>query len=176
MALLPLIKVGHVLSKALGHSLSSFLKQPFGREGTNQCDKLWLWKQHPMLHKAIQMQGFRWGGICYQYVNVYSFRYFVIFVSLIITFTWGIPTFTVLGKNVLFRPLYFTVEKSFNSRPIFFFFFFKLDKMYSFDPTFSPFVALWVGWRERHYGSSFLYIFFITLCYDFTYFTYARGI
>ena len=94
------------------------LKQPFGREGTDQCDKLWLWKQHAMLHKVMQMQGFRWGGIYYQYVNVYSFHYFVIFVSLIITFAWGIPTFTVFWKNVCFDPC-ISVEKSCICRPIF---------------------------------------------------------
>ena len=54
--------------------------------------------------------------------------------------------------------------------------FFKLDKMYSFDPTYSPFVAFWVTGREMHCGSAFLDIFFVTLCYDFTYFTYARGV
>ena len=142
-------------------------KQPIGREGTDQCDKLWLWKQHPLLHKAMQMQGFRWVGICYRYVNVYSFHYFVFFVSLIITFAWRIPTFTVLWKNALFRPLYFTFEKF---RGFFFIlFFWKLDKMYSFDSTFSPFVAFWVSGRERHCEFPFLDIPFITLSYDFTY-------
>ena len=93
-------------------------KQPFGREGTDQWDKLWLWKQHAMLHKAMQMQGFHWGGICYQYVNVYSFRYFVISVSLIIIFAWGIPTFKVFWKNVCFDPC-ISVDKSCICRPIF---------------------------------------------------------
>ena len=91
--------------------LHHFWKQPFGREGTDQCDKLWLWKRHPMLHKAMQMQGFRSGEICYQYVNVYGFRYFVIFVSLIITFTWGIPTFTVLWEKRIVSTLVFHSRK-----------------------------------------------------------------
>ena len=87
--------------------LHHFWKQPFGREGTDQCDKLWLWKRHPMLHKAMQMQGFRSGEICYQYVNAYGFPYFVMFVSLIITFTWGIPTFTVLWEKCIVSTLVF---------------------------------------------------------------------
>ena len=64
-----------------------------------------------MLHKAMQMQGFRSGEICYQYVNVYGFHYFVIFVSLIITFTWGIPTFTVLWEKGIVTTLVFHSRK-----------------------------------------------------------------
>ena len=72
-----------------------------------------------MLHNAVQMQGFRCVGICYQSINVYSFRYFVIFVSFIITFTWGIPAFKDLWKKRIVSTPVFHSWKNLYFEPIF---------------------------------------------------------